>query len=39
MNYLDGQKLLMFKDSSHSLRKTIAINMFKAWYFPFTNMV
>ncbi len=35
MNYLDGQKLLMFKDSSHSLRKTIALNMFKAWYFPF----
>ena len=36
MNYLDGKKLLnVKKSSSHSLRKKIAVNMFKAWYFPF----
>ena len=35
MNYLKGHKLLKFKDHPHSLRKKIAINMFKAWYYPF----
>ncbi len=35
MNYLDGKKLLEFKKKSHEVRKTIAKNMFKAWYYPF----
>ena len=35
MNYLKGHKLLKFKDHPHSLRKKIATNMFKAWYYPF----
>ncbi len=37
MNYLKGQKLLYFKNHPHSIRKRIAINMFKAWYYPFYN--
>lgn len=35
MQYLNGKKLLSFKDSDHEVRKKIAINMFKAWYHPF----
>ena len=35
MNFLRGKKLLEFKKSSSSVRKKIAVNMFKAWYFPF----
>ncbi len=35
MNFLKGKKLLEFKKSSAVIRKTIAVNMFKAWYFPF----
>ena len=35
MNFLEGKKLLEFKNNSHSDRKTIALNMFKAWYYPF----
>lgn len=35
MEYLDGKKLLNFKQKSHDIRKKIAINMFKAWYYPF----
>ena len=37
MNYLHGKKLLDFKKSSHEDRKTIARNMFLAWYYPFYN--
>ena len=37
MNYLRGYKLLHFKNHPHNIRKKIAINMFKAWYFPFYN--
>lgn len=35
MNFLKGKKLLAFKNSSHNVRKNIAMNMFKAWYLPF----
>ena len=37
MNYLRGYKLLHFKNHPHNIRKKIATNMFKAWYFPFYN--
>tara|TARA_B100000963_G_scaffold324220_1_gene309576 strand:+ start:297 stop:1628 length:1332 start_codon:yes stop_codon:yes gene_type:complete len=37
MNYLRGFKLLHFKNHPHNIRKKIAINMFKAWYYPFYN--
>ena len=37
MNYLHGKKLLDFKKNSHLERKTIAKNMFIAWYYPFYN--
>ena len=37
MNYLRGKKLLFYKNHPHNLRKQIAINMFKAWYYPFYN--
>ena len=37
MNYLQGKKLLDFKKNSHLDRKTIAKNMFMAWYYPFYN--
>ena len=35
MNYLKGKKLLEFKSKSHEVRKTLAKNMFIAWYYPF----
>tara|TARA_X000000950_G_scaffold260636_1_gene330200 strand:- start:74 stop:1408 length:1335 start_codon:yes stop_codon:yes gene_type:complete len=35
MSWLDGKKILHFKDHSHAVRKKIALNMFKAWYIPF----
>lgn len=35
MQWLDGQKLLAFKDSPLKLRNQIALNMFRAWYVPF----
>ena len=35
MNYLEGKKLLDFKNKSHEVRKTLAKNMFNAWYYPF----
>ena len=35
MNYLEGKKLLDFKNKSHEVRKTLAQNMFNAWYYPF----
>tara|TARA_X000000950_G_scaffold244440_1_gene300594 strand:- start:21689 stop:23011 length:1323 start_codon:yes stop_codon:yes gene_type:complete len=35
MEYLDGKKLLNFKKENHDIRKAIAINMFKTWYYPF----
>ena len=37
MKYLRGKKLLDFKQNSHIDRKTIAKNMFMAWYYPFYN--
>ena len=37
MNHLIGKKLLNFKKHPHGLRKNIAENMFKAWYYPFYN--
>ena len=39
MNYLDGKKLLDFKNKSHEVRKTLAKNMFQAWYYPFYKFV
>ncbi len=35
MNFLEGKKLLEFKDKSHIIRKKLAENMFFAWYYPF----
>ena len=35
MNFLEGKKLLEFKNKSHSIRKKLAENMFFAWYYPF----
>ena len=35
MNFLEGKKLLEFKDKTHSIRKKLAENMFFAWYYPF----
>ena len=35
MNFLNGKKLLNFTKNKASERKKLAINMFKAWYFPF----
>jgi len=35
MNFLKGKKLLKYKKHPHLVRKKIATNMFKAWYFPF----
>ena len=39
MNFLEGKKLLEFKDKSHSIRKKLAENMFFAWYYPFYRFV
>ncbi len=33
-NWLDGEKILTFKDSPQKARNTIAMNMFRAWYVP-----
>ncbi len=35
MQWLMGENLLEFKNKSHNIRKEIALNMFKAWYYPF----
>lgn len=35
MGWLDGKKLLEFKDAPLSVRNKIAFNMFRAWYVPF----
>ncbi len=35
MEWMNGTKLLNFKNSDHEIRKKIAINMFNTWYFPF----
>ncbi len=35
MNFLEGKKLLEFKNRSKEDRKKLAINMFNAWYYPF----
>lgn len=33
--WLEGRKILDFKDSDTDTRNTIAMNMFRAWYVPF----
>ena len=35
MSWLEGKKILSYKDKPHNIRKKIALNMFKAWYIPF----
>lgn len=35
MSWLEGKKILTYKDQPHRTRKQIALNMFKAWYIPF----
>jgi len=35
MNFLKGKKLLEYTKHPHLIRKKIAMNMFKAWYYPF----
>jgi predicted unusual protein kinase regulating ubiquinone biosynthesis (AarF/ABC1/UbiB family) len=37
MTWLDGRPLLEFRDASIELRNTIARNMFRAWWAPFTS--
>lgn len=37
MNFLEGNKLLDFKNHPQEIRKRIATNMFMAWYYPFYN--
>lgn len=35
MKFLEGKKLLEFKNNKHDDRVRVATNMFKAWYLPF----
>ena len=35
--WLEGEKILNFKDASTKTRNTIALNMFRAWYVPLYN--
>ena len=35
MSWLEGRKLMEFKDASQEVRDTLAHNMFRAWYVPF----
>jgi len=35
MEWLDGRRLLDFKDADQETRNAIALNMFRAWYVPF----
>ena len=37
MEWLDGRKLLSFKDAPLEVRNRIAIAMFKAWWVPFSH--
>ena len=35
MEFLDGKKLIEYKNSSQKIRNELAKNLFMAWYFPF----
>jgi predicted unusual protein kinase regulating ubiquinone biosynthesis (AarF/ABC1/UbiB family) len=35
MSWLEGRRLLEFKDAEREARNRIALNMFRAWYVPF----
>ena len=35
MEWLSGEKILNFKNANPEIRKRIALNMYKAWYYPF----
>ncbi|MEM1021686.1 MAG: AarF/ABC1/UbiB kinase family protein, partial [Pseudomonadota bacterium] len=35
MTWVDGKRLLSYKDADQETRNAIAVNMFKAWYIPF----
>ncbi|MBM3557135.1 MAG: AarF/ABC1/UbiB kinase family protein, partial [Alphaproteobacteria bacterium] len=35
MGWVDGRRLLDFKDAEQNVRNKIAMNMFRAWYVPF----
>jgi len=35
MSWVEGKRLLTYKDADQDTRNKIAINMFKAWYIPF----
>ena len=37
MEWLKGKKLMVFKDNPPRIRNKIALNMFRAWYYPFYN--
>ncbi len=37
LNWLDGQKLLTFRNASQEVRNRIATAMFKAWWHPFAH--
>ncbi len=36
-SWLDGDKILNFKDADSETRATLALNMFRAWYVPLYN--
>ena len=35
MSWLQGDKILTYKDASQEVRDAVALNMFNAWYIPF----
>ncbi|MGB1027570.1 MAG: ABC1 kinase family protein, partial [Rhodospirillaceae bacterium] len=35
MNWLQGQRILSYKDADAETRKALSMNMFRAWYVPF----
>ncbi|MEO0411513.1 MAG: AarF/ABC1/UbiB kinase family protein [Pseudomonadota bacterium] len=35
MSWVEGKRLLTYKDADDETRNAVAINMFKAWYIPF----
>jgi predicted unusual protein kinase regulating ubiquinone biosynthesis (AarF/ABC1/UbiB family) len=37
MDWLDGEKLLGFKDASEDIRNKLAFAMFQAWWYPFSH--
>lgn len=38
MHWLEGEKILAFKDASQTIRNRLAVAMFKAWWHPFVSI-